>query len=79
MHGAFDTRTIYEIPNYIKEIIFEFGLQFYVSKVIDCPEEFDEGSIIFKFESLEFHDIVKYSGNYPPGTYITNQCIQSDC
>jgi len=38
-------------------------LHFYITKVLECPEEFDEGLIIFKFESLEFPEIVRYSGN----------------
>ena len=53
----------HEIPNYIKPLIFNFKLQFYVSKVLEYPEEFDEGSIIFMFEALEFPSVVRYSGN----------------
>ena len=56
--------TICDVPNYIKNIILNYDLQFYASKVLDCPEDFDEGAIIFKFESVEFPEIVRYSGNY---------------
>ncbi|MDR0999665.1 MAG: hypothetical protein LBL96_02510 [Clostridiales bacterium] len=51
------------IFKYIKEEFVRHDLKFYVSKVEDCPDEFDPGSIIFKFESVEFPEIVRYSGN----------------
>ncbi|MGN1137673.1 MAG: hypothetical protein ACI4SF_15825 [Oscillospiraceae bacterium] len=37
-------------------------LVFWVEKVYTCPEEFEEGLIIFKF-TAKFRDIVRYSGN----------------
>ena len=55
--------------NHMKGIAYEimevmrFKLQFYVSKVVECPEQFDEGLTIFKFESVEFPEIVFYTGN----------------
>ena len=51
------------IPQYIKYIFTELDLMFLVSKTEHCPESFDEGSIIFKFESLPFPSIVRYTGN----------------
>lgn len=52
-----------KIPAYVLEPIESYDLKFYVSKVNDSPEEFDEGFIIFKFESCEFPEIIRYSGN----------------
>lgn len=43
--------------------VMKFNLRFYVSKILECPEAFDDGLTIFKFESTEFPDIVFYSGN----------------
>lgn len=37
-------------------------LVFWVEKVYTCPEEFEEGLIIFKFSS-KYRDIARYSGN----------------
>ena len=54
----------FHFPEQTKPLFLEHNLQFYVSKVLDCPDKFDEGCIIFKFESLEFPRIVRYSGNY---------------
>jgi len=61
----FDQNTEHEIPEYLKmkKEIFDYNLQFYISKVLECPEEFAEGCIIFKFESVEFPQVVSYSGN----------------
>jgi len=53
-----------DIPKYLQNILIGHNLKFYVSKVLDCPESFDEGCVIFKFESAEFPGIVRYSGNY---------------
>ena len=52
-----------KIPKYVESIITRYGLQFYVTKISECPIDFGEGAIIFKFESLEFPDIIEYSGN----------------
>lgn len=54
---------IENIPNYIKHFFTEEKLMFLVSKVKECPDKFDEGSIIFKFESLPFASITRFSGN----------------
>lgn len=54
---------IENIPNYIKHLFTEEKLMFLVSKVKECPDKFDEGSIIFKFESLPFASITRFSGN----------------
>ena len=55
----------HEIPVYIRSIILENKLQFYVSKVLKCPILYlnEEDYVIFKFESLEFPEINRYSGN----------------
>jgi len=52
-------------PKFIRPVLLEHNLRFYVSKVSECPEEFDEGLVIFKFEPLEFPEIIHYSGNNP--------------
>ena len=54
----------FHFPNNPSKIFIDHNLQFYVSKVLECPEMFDEICIIFKFESLEFPQITQYSGNY---------------
>ena len=52
-----------ELPCNLWTTFSQYGLEFYVSKVDSCPEEFDEGLIIFKFEANLFSHIVSYSGN----------------
>jgi len=54
----------FHFPNHTKTPLLEHNLKFYVSKVLECPEEFDEWCVIFKFESIEFPEITQYSGNY---------------
>jgi len=54
----------YSIPTCLEDVIRKNNLQYYVSKVLKCPEEFDEGAVIFKFEAVEFPEIVRFSGNY---------------
>jgi len=58
----------FKFSEYTRPPLLKHNLQFYASKVLECPEEFpvssDPGCVIFKFEALEFPDIVKYSGNY---------------
>ncbi|MBO0453175.1 hypothetical protein [Candidatus Enterococcus murrayae] len=56
-------QNIENVPIYIKHIFTEEKLMFLVSKVKECPEVFDEGSIIFKFESVPFASITRFSGN----------------
>lgn len=51
------------IPTYIKPIFTDEKLMFLVSKVKECSEVFDEGSIIFKFESFPFASVTRFSGN----------------
>jgi len=46
--------SIIPLPSYIKEMVEQNGLKFYVSKVNEC----DEDLIIFKFETLEFKAII---------------------
>jgi hypothetical protein len=55
--------SIDKIPKYIKNLFIDHDLKFYVSKVMDCPIEFDFWLVIFKFEAFEYPDIVHYSGN----------------
>lgn len=52
-----------KLTKYILDPIEAYDLKYYVSKVKESPEEFDEGLIIFKFESCEFPEITSYSGN----------------
>jgi hypothetical protein len=52
-----------ELPGPLWTIFSQYGLEFFVSKVHSCPEEFDEGLVIFKFEAKEFSHLVSYSGN----------------
>ena len=53
------------IPLYIKKRIVQERLEFFVSRINRCEEIFDEGMVIFMFQSKEFPDIVRYSGNNP--------------
>ena len=41
------------------------SLEFFVSKVQSCPQQFDAGLVIFKFEAKGFPQLVRYSGNNP--------------
>ena len=63
----FNSDTMHEIQEYLKTIdtIFDCNLQFYVSKVLKCPVRYlmEDGYTIFKFQSVEFPEIVQYSGN----------------
>lgn len=58
-------KVISEIPQYLKNPLEQHKLEYFVSKVRDCPEKFDNDLIIFKFEAKEFSDLVMYSGNNP--------------
>ena len=60
--GYKDEKTL---PNYIKDYIVKYQLNFYVDIVDECDEEFDEELIIFRFVSAEFPEIASYSGNNP--------------
>ena len=51
------------IPQYIKHIFTELNLMFLVSKTKHSLELFDRDIIIFKFESLPFPSIVRFTGN----------------
>lgn len=51
------------LPDYIREDITANKLTFCVKIVKDCPEEYDEGLIIFKFWAKEYPEICSYSGN----------------
>lgn len=54
-----------ELPAYIRDEIILHGLTYYVCLADDCPEEFDDGLVVFKFRTKEYPDIVRYSGNNP--------------
>lgn len=54
-----------ELPAYIRDEIILHGLTYYVCLADDCPEEFDDGLVVFKFIAKEYPDIVRYSGNNP--------------
>ena len=55
--------TVCDIPEYVQCRLREHNLQFYVSKVLEHPEKVDDGWIIFKFESVEFPYVAKYTWN----------------
>lgn len=52
-------------PKHTKPMVSKYNLQFYVSKVLKCPISYfmKDGYVIFKFESVEFPEIVDYTGN----------------
>ena len=52
-----------EVPCSLWTTFSQYGLEFFVSKVNGCPEEFAEGLIVFKFEAKGFPHLVGYSGN----------------
>lgn len=52
-----------ELPCRLWNTFSQYGLEFFVSRVDSCPEEFDEGVIIFKFEAKNFSNLIRYSGN----------------
>jgi len=60
-----DSDSEFYFPNSTKPLVVESNLQFYVSKVKECPVQYmmDDGFVIFKFQSIEFPEIVQYSGN----------------
>lgn len=60
--GFYDSE---RLPEYIKNKIICNKLKFTVQKVSSCNKKFDDGLVIFKFQSAEFKDIVDYSGNNP--------------
>lgn len=54
-----------EIPKYIQKDIMFYKLEFWVMRVSSCKEYFDKGLEIFKFQSKEFSEIIRYTGNNP--------------
>lgn len=56
-------RELEELPCLLWTSFSQYSLEFFVSKVHSCPETFEEGLVIFKFEAKEFPHIVSYSGN----------------
>ncbi len=54
-----------ELPEYIREPILRHRLEFQVMCVESCPEYYDDGLVIFKFQSKEFPIITAFSGNNP--------------
>ena len=63
MKFLIDKTSRHEIPDYIRQYVFEYGLSFAVSKVHERREAFDENQIVFKFESVDCPEFVMYSGN----------------
>ncbi len=53
------------LPDYIREDVVANRLTFCVKIVDECPEEFDEDLIIFKFWAKPYPEICSYSGNNP--------------
>jgi hypothetical protein len=58
-----DLSSVMQIPEYIRESFRQYDLKYYVSKIRNCPEAFDPGLEVFKFEASEYPDIIRYSGN----------------
>ena len=54
-----------ELPKYIRKEIVYNKLEFWVMKVDSCEEYFDDNLAIFKFQSKEYSEIVRFSGNNP--------------
>lgn len=54
-----------EIPEYIKKEIVQNKLEFLVMKVQKCEEKFDDELEIFKFQSKEYPQIIRFSANNP--------------
>lgn len=52
-----------DIPKYLTKIFNMYKLKYVISKVKSCHEYFDEGLVIFKVNSKEFPNLVRYSGN----------------
>ncbi len=69
--------SILPLPEYIKNAVIKNNLQFYVSKVKECDEEFDDDLIIFKFQSVEYKDIVRYSGNWVLKYQLIKNCVNN--
>jgi len=55
----------FHFPNTTMPLVIRCDLQFYVSKVKKCPVRYmvEDGFVIFKFQSLEFPEVVQYTGN----------------
>lgn len=54
-----------ELPKYIQKEMVKNKLEFLVMKENSCEEYFDNGLEIFKFQSKEYPEIVRFSGNNP--------------
>lgn len=54
-----------DLPEYIREPILRHRLEFQAMRVESCPEYYDDGLVIFKFQSKEFPKITSFSGNNP--------------
>ena len=52
-----------EVPCSLWTDFSRYGLEFFVSKVDSCPEQFAAGATIFKFEAKGFSHVVSYSSN----------------
>lgn len=54
-----------EIPESIKKETVNNKLKFSIMRVNSCEEHFDDGLEIFKFQSKEYPEIVRFTGNNP--------------
>jgi len=56
-------RELEELPYSLWTTFSQYGLEYFVSKVHSCPEKFEDGAVIFKFEAKEFSHLIRYSVN----------------
>lgn len=56
-------KNLEELPCNLWNDFSKYGLEFLVSKVHSCPEQFADDLVIFKFEAKEFPNLIGYSGN----------------
>ena len=50
-----------DLPCKLWTIFSKYGLEYFVSKVKACSEEFSLGTLIIRFEAKEFKNVVSYS------------------
>ena len=64
-HLLINKDSVLPLPPYIEPFIRKYNLQYAVSVVEKCPENFDDDLVIFKFSPKIFPDVKRYSGNNP--------------
>ena len=52
----------FHFPNVMKPMLSEHNLQFYVSKVLNCPEEFVEDGLTMQLVPYDLHEAVRHTG-----------------